>query len=74
MVTLARLFLGQELPDSEVDLMNSRTLLTLVKEPAVRSAISKQKSALVILEDSMYVKTFLHNKSSFTINPCTFLR
>ncbi|XP_056451670.1 uncharacterized protein LOC130386675 isoform X1 [Gadus chalcogrammus] len=56
MVTLARLFLGQELPDSEVDLMNSRTLLTLVKEPAVRSAISKQKSALVILEDSIRKK------------------
>ena len=62
MFGLARAFMGQELPENELEQMDGRTLLALVEEPAVRIAVLKQKCAIVDLKDRMYVK-----KLSFTI-------
>ncbi|CAL8290995.1 unnamed protein product [Lota lota] len=55
MADLARAFLNPKRPVSELDGMDHKTLLAQVEERAVLVAVSKQKEALVVLEERVYV-------------------
>ncbi|CAL8307861.1 unnamed protein product [Merluccius merluccius] len=58
-VDLAKPFLSQTTPISELDVLEQRTLLAMVEEPKVLLVVSQKKKALAAMEDRVYVSLIM---------------